>query len=49
MTKKEKEYIINTLKFALENGNFSDNDLEHLYSAVNNSITTIENTETIIN
>ena len=49
MTKEEKEYIIHTLKFALEKGSFSDNDLEHIYSAVNNSIITIENTETTIN
>ena len=49
MTKEEKEYIIHTLKFALEKGNFSDNDLEHIYSAVNNSIITIENIETTTN
>ena len=49
MTEEEKEYIIHTLNFCLEKGNFSDNDLEYIYSSVNNSIITLEDIKIKIN
>ena len=36
------EYIIFTLQFALDNGNFSDSDTESFYSCANNSINTLK-------
>lgn len=42
MTKEEKEYVLTALHFALDNGDFIDEDIETAYNSLNNSITVIE-------
>lgn len=42
MTKEEKEYVLTALHFALDNGDFVDEDIETAYNTLNNSITVIE-------
>ncbi len=42
MTKEEIDYIKATLEFALEKGEFTDAEIEHLYSATCNSINLLE-------
>jgi len=42
MNKEDIEYVKHTLEFALAKGKFTDQDTEHLYSAVCNSINVLE-------
>jgi len=42
MNKEDIEYVKHTLEFALAKGTFTDQDTEHLYSAVCNSINLLE-------